>query len=72
VVIKLQTIAIETYMLNTLFSYLENMLKMDKLRSLEKTHMLMIGGLAVVAGIVLFLIVSQHGPAICSNASFCG
>lgn len=49
-----------------------SMLKANKLKNLEKTHLLMIGGLVVVAGMVLFLIVTQHGPAICSNASFCG
>jgi hypothetical protein len=48
------------------------MLKMNKLRNLDKTHILMIGGLAAVVGIILYIVVSQHGPAICVNASFCG
>jgi hypothetical protein len=48
------------------------MLKMNRLRNLDKTSMLMIGGLAVVIGIILYVVVSQHGPAICVNASFCG
>lgn len=48
------------------------MLKMNELKNLGKTHLLMIGGLEVVGRMMIFLIVTQHGPAICINASFCG
>ena len=48
------------------------MLKMNRLKNLDRTYMLMIGGLAVVIGIVLYMVVSQHGPAICVNALRCG
>ena len=45
---------------------------MYKLKNLEKTYLLMVGGLVVVAGIIILLVATQHGHAICSNASFCG
>ena len=73
---RLQTIAEETYLLYTFSTILKsgtNMLKiMTRFKSLEKTHLLMIGGLVVVAGIIIFLVATQHGPATCNNASFCG
>jgi hypothetical protein len=48
------------------------MLKMNRLRNLDKTYMFMLGGLAVVVGTILYIVVSQHGPAICANALRCG
>jgi len=51
------------YFLYTLSQQL-NMLKMHKSKNLEKAHLLRIGGLVVVAGIIILLVATQHGPTI--------
>jgi hypothetical protein len=44
----------------------------DRLRNLGKVTILMIGAVAAVAGIVGFIVLTTHAPAICTNAQFCG
>jgi hypothetical protein len=44
----------------------------DRLRNLGRATLLMIVAVAVVAGTVLFLVLSHHGPAYCANAAMCG
>jgi hypothetical protein len=44
----------------------------DRLRNLGKATLLMIGAVAAVAGIVGYLVLTTHGPSICTNAQFCG
>jgi len=48
------------------------MMKFDRIKKLDRVYLFMIGAVAVVAGVILYIIVMQHGPAICSNAATCG
>ncbi len=47
-------------------------INLDRLSKINRIHLLMIGGIAVVAGFMLYIVVTQHGPAICYNAAMCG
>jgi hypothetical protein len=46
--------------------------KLHTLKNLCRVHLLMIGVLAVVAGLMLFLVVSHVGPVNCTNGFTCG
>jgi hypothetical protein len=44
----------------------------NRLSKINRVHLLMIGVIAIVAGIVGYFVLTTHGPAICTNAQFCG
>ena len=44
----------------------------ERLRNLGRASLIMIGAVAAVAGTFLFIVLTHHGPAVCTNASFCG
>lgn len=44
-------------------------MNLDKLPKLDRVHLAMIGGIAVVVGIMLYIVVSQQGVAF--RCGFC-
>ncbi|HYT02126.1 MAG TPA: hypothetical protein VEL70_04385 [Candidatus Acidoferrum sp.] len=48
---------------------LDRLMNLDKLPKLDRVHLAMIGGIAVVVGIMLYIVVSQQGAAI--RCGFC-
>ncbi len=72
-IIRVQNIAFDCYgYLRHNEHFFHMAMSIETIRNLGRTTLIMIGAVAAVGVTMLYIVLSHHGPAVCTNASFCG